>query len=139
MAAPTAMNKQPWAFVMITEREVLNKLANVLDYGKMLNNAQAAITVCGMPKESIPGTANSMWVQDCSAATENILLAAESMGLGAVWIGIYPIEPNINSVRTILDISQEAVPLAIISIGHPKGEQKPKDKWKPTKVHWQKW
>lgn len=139
MAAPTGLNKQPWAFIMTTEKETLKELASVLSYGKMLKNAGAAIIVCGIPSEAIPGEANRMWVQDCSAATENILLAAESMGLGAVWVGIYPIKENINNVRNTLEIAEGVIPLNVISIGYPKGTEKPKDKWKPTKVHWQKW
>jgi nitroreductase len=139
MAAPTAMNKQPWAFIVTSEKEKLMEIAKVLPYGKMLEKASAAITVCGIPKESIQGEANSMWIQDCSAATENILLAAEALGLGAVWVGVYPIDENIKNVRNTLGISSDVVPLAVISIGYPKGTEKPKDKWTPSKVHWQKW
>ena len=139
MAAPTAMNKQPWTFIMTTEKEILAELSSVLAYGKMIKNAGATITVCGVPSEALPGEANRMWVQDCSAATENILLAAEALGLGAVWVGIYPIQENINKVRKVLKMSGDVVPLAVVSIGYPKGTEKPKDKYKPTKVHWQKW
>ncbi|MDX9701900.1 MAG: nitroreductase family protein [Candidatus Auribacterota bacterium] len=139
MAAPTAADKRPWAFVVITQRDVLDRLAEGLEYGKMLKNAQAAIAVCGIPEESLPGISQMYWVQDCSAATQNILLAAESKNLGAVWLGIYPENDRIDFVRSVLSIPSNVVPLNVISIGYPAGLERPKDKYDPDKIHWNKW
>ena len=138
MAAPSANNKQPWSFIVITERELLNLLADKLPYAKMLHEATAAIVVCGIPEKS-GDSPEGYWVQDCSAATQNILLAIESMGLGAVWTGVYPRTDRIDTVRDVLNIPENIFPLNVIPVGYPKGEHKPKDKFKPENVHWQKW
>ena len=96
MAAPTAMDKRPWVFVAVTERALLDSLAEGLPYTKMLKNAPAAIIVCGDTRKALN---SDVCVQDCSAASENLLLAAEAIGLGAVWTGIYPENFKINYVR----------------------------------------
>ncbi len=139
MAAPTAGNAQPWAFVAVTERPVLDALAEVLPHGKMLKKAPAAIAVCGVESLFRDGAGREMWVQDCSAATENILLAAEGTGLGAVWIGVYPDRNRGTGVRGVLQLPEEIIPLSVISIGRPTGVEQPKEKFKPERIHWQKW
>lgn len=138
MAAPSANNKQPWSFIAITDCELLNQLADKLPYAKMLHEATAAIVVCGIP-ENAGDSPEGYWVQDCSAATQNILLAIESMGLGAVWTGVYPRSERIDVVRDVLSIPQNVFPLNVIPIGYPKGENRPKDKFKPENIHWEKW
>ena len=138
MAAPTAMNRQPWAFVAITNRATLDSLAEVLPYGKMLAKAPAAIAVCGDQTIAKPED-KGRWVMDCSAATENILLAAEAMGLGAVWIGVYPETDRIENVGHLLQLPSTAIPLCVVALGYPTGEDKPKDKFKPENIHWEKW
>lgn len=139
MAAPTAMDKRPWEFVVVTDRAALDALAAALEYGKMLLAAKAAIVVCGDIEQALPGMAQEFWIQDCSAATENILLAAESMGLGAVWVGVYPYPENMARVRQALGIPATVMPLAVVSIGYPQGGDKPKNKYNPAKVHKNKW
>lgn len=139
MAAPTAVNMQPWTFVIVTERETLNKLGEQLPYAKMLFQAQAAIVVCAVPEWSIKDHPVKYSILDCSAATQNILLAAESMGLGAVWTAAYPRDERMASVRQILEIPEDIIPLNVIPVGYPTGEDKPKDKWKPERLHWEKW
>ena len=139
MAAPTARNQQPWAFVVVTDKEVRTKLAEGLPYTKMLNDAGAAIIVCGVMTRALQGEERGFWVQDCSAATENILLAAESLGLGAVWSGMYPLEERVKYVREVLRIPEDVVPLNVIPIGYPAGDEKPKDKFNPANIHWEKW
>lgn len=139
MAAPTAADKRPWAFVVVTKQKKLKAIANVMKYGKMVAQAKAAIVVCGIPKESLPGWDSVYWIQDCSAASENILLAAESMGLGAVWLGVYPNQKRIKNISEILNVPQGTIPLNVISIGWPQGVEKPKKKYDPKKVHWNKW
>lgn len=139
MAAPTAADKRPWAFVVITDRAVLDKLAEGLMYGKMLKQAQAAIAVCGIPEESLPGFSQQFWVQDCSAASQNILLAAEAKDLGAVWVGIYPVQERITFVREVLGIPGNVVPLNVIPVGYPAGTERPKNKYDAQRVHWNTW
>ncbi len=139
MAAPTAVDKRPWAYVAIQDRAVLDELAETLPYAKMLKQATAAIVVCGDLSKALDGDAQPYWVQDCSAATQNILLAAESMGLGAVWTGVHPIKDRELEVQTILNIPTDKIPLNVIAIGYPTGEEQPKDKWDESILHWNKW
>lgn len=135
-AAPSARNLQPWEFYVVTDRGTLDSLAASLPYGKMLARAQAAIVVCGNSREFGEGATREMWVQDCSAATENILLAAEGIGLGAVWIGVYPYAPRVEAVSKALKLPEEFIPLNVISIGRPDGKDMPKQKYRESKVHW---
>lgn len=139
MAAPTAADRRPWAFVAVTDQAQLRALAAALPFGKMLNQAGAAVAVCGLPKKSLAGKESEYWIQDCSAASENILLAAESLGLGAVWLGVHPVADRVAAVRKALGIPAEAVPLNVISIGVPAGGEQPKNKFNPANIHWEKW
>lgn len=130
MAAPTAMNKQPWHFVVVTDKEQLIKLSEANPYAAMAEKAPLAIVVCGDMRKAIEGGGRDFWIQDASAATQNILLAAHSMGLGAVWTGSYPSEEICQSVAQILSLPSYIIPLNTIVIGYPAGESSPKDKWK---------
>lgn len=132
MAAPTAMNRQPWHFVVVDEPELLKGLV------RLRNGATAplAIVVCGNMDKAIEGPVREFWVQDCSAATENILLAANALGLGSVWTGVYPAEERCKQVREILDMPDNLIPLNVIVIGYPDGENPPKDKWKEENISW---
>jgi len=136
MAAPTAADKRPWVFVAVTERAKLNALADELPHTKMLYTAPAAIAVCGDTRKALN---SSVWSQDCCAASQNILLAAEAIGLGAVWTGIYPEYFKYNHVRRVLSIPMEVIPLNVIAIGWPTGEEKPKEKFDPANIHWESW
>ena len=138
MAAPTAVNFQPWRFVVINTREDLDALADKLPYAKMLKQAPLAIVVCG---ETLwmGGAENPFWAQDCSAATQNILLAAEALGLGAVWTAAYPDAERCKSIGDALGLPSTVKPLCVIPIGHPAGENQPKDKWKPENIHYERW
>jgi nitroreductase len=139
MAAPTAMDKRPWAFVIVTDQGILAKLAQGLPNSKMIVQARSAIVVCGVLAKAPEGEAKEFWVQDCSAASENILLAAEAMGLGAVWTGMYPSQQRIDYVQGVLGISRDVWPLNVIAVGYPTGEDRPKDKFDPANIHWDKW
>lgn len=136
MQAPSAGNQQAWQFVVITDRGQLNSLAEVLPYGKMLPSATLSIVVCGdLALEKSRG----YWVQDCSAATQNILLAAHAQGLGAVWLGAYPREERVRDVRKTLGIPSTVIPLSAIAIGFP-AEQKPRtERYNPERVHTDHW
>ena len=134
MAAPTAVNRQPWHFVVINSKEKLAELAGDGPRGGMLKKAALAIVVCGNMDKALQGQGQGFWVQDCSAATENILLAANALGLGAVWTGLYPDENRVASVAKVLKLPQTFIPLCTIVIGHPAEQPQPKDKWKPENV-----
>ena len=139
MAAPTAVDKRPWAFVIVTDEEMLSKLAEGLPSSRMIVKARSAIVVCGVMSKALSGKGKEFWVQDTSAATENILLAAESMGLGAVWTGMYPMEDNVAFVQKVLGLPSDVIPLSLVAVGHPVGVEKPKNKFDPTNIHWEKW
>lgn len=135
MAAPTAMNRQPWVFVVITDAARRAAMAAELPYCKMAATAPLLIAVCG-DKAKFIEDAPEYWVQDCSAATENILLAAHAIGLGAVWTGVYPVQDRVEMVSKALGLPEGIIPLNIICIGHPDSDNPAKDKWDPAKVHY---
>ncbi len=135
MAAPTAMNRQPWVFVVITDAARRAAMAAELPYCKMAATAPLLIAVCG-DKAKFIEDAPEYWVQDCSAATENILLAAHAIGLGAVWTGVYPVQDRVEMVTKALGLPEGIIPLNIICIGHPDSDNPAKDKWDPAKVHY---
>jgi len=140
MAAPTAVDRRPWDFIIITDSDKIKKLAEKLPYAKMLNEAGAAIVVTGDTKRQFTTEdGGEYWMLDCSAASENILLAAESIGLGAVWTAVYPDKERIMAVRTILNIPETVIPLNVIPIGIPTGKDKPKNKYDPKQIHKNSW
>ncbi len=139
MAAPTAVNKQPWTFIVINDAATLDTLAAGLPYAKMAAEAPLAIVVCGDLRKTLRGHEDPYWPLDCSAASENLLLAAESMGLGAVWTAVYPEEDRIQTVRRILSLPEYIVPLNLIPIGYPQYTEEPKDKYLEENIHYNKW
>lgn len=136
MYAPSAGNQQPWDFIVVKNKESLEEITKVHPYSHMLKEASGAIVVCGnVEKEVFKG----FWVQDCSAATQNILLAAHSLGLGAVWLGVYPDKERVKEIGEIFNLPQHIVPLSIISIGYP-GESKPTpNRYSEDNVHYEQW
>ena len=136
MYAPSASNQQPWHFIVIRDRNILNKIAEVHPYAKMLSQAALAILVCGDEEREL---SKGYWVVDCSAATQNILLAAHDLGLGAVWLGIHPREERKNEVRKIFDLPQNIQPMSIVSIGYPDEEKENPERFKPERIHYNKW
>ena len=134
MAAPTAMNKQPWHFVVVDQRNVLDALAGANPYAKMLKKAPLAIVVFGNTDKMIEGGGRDFWIQDASAATENLLLAAHAMGLGAVWTGAYPSEERCISISKVLSLSDNLIPLNMIVVGYPAEQPQPKQKFKEENI-----
>ncbi len=134
MSGPSAMNAKPWEFVVITEKAILTKLRKNLMFAKMV--APAAICVLGSKRLQANKGGDLFWVQDCSAATENILLAATAMGLGAVWIGIHPVHIFERQVKSILNLPNGVTPLNLIMIGHPAEEKDARTQYDATRVHW---
>ena len=138
LAAPTAVNMQPWAFVVVTDKAQLAALAAGLPYAKMAEQAGAAIVVCALPEKAFQKKPEFA-ILDASCASENILLAIEALGLGGVWTAAYPEPERMELVRKILGIPAEAIPLNVIPVGYPAGKDQPKDKFKPENIHWEKW
>lgn len=138
MAAPSAVNCQPWEFIIVTDRKTLDALGNALPFAKMVFKAGAAITVCGVPAKAHKQMEEHA-VIDSTLASQNILLAAEAIGLGAIWTAAYPYPDRMKSVKTILNIPENIIPLNVIPIGHPTGEDKPKEKFNLRKIHKEKW
>ena len=139
MAAPTAGNKQPWRFVVIDDRALLDTIAANFGSMKMAAHAPLAVVMCGVPSETFDGEGVGYWIQDVSAATENLLLAAHAIGLGAVWCGVYPISERVEKFSKMLNLPDTIVPMACVCIGHPDGESHPKDKWKPEYIKYNTW
>jgi nitroreductase len=134
MAAPSASNKKPWHFVVITERDTLNRLADAHKYAKMLREAPLCVVVCG--DESV---SPRFWEQDCSAVTQNILLAAQALGLGSVWCGVHPNEERVHDISEILGIKEPVKPLNLIAIGYPAEEKEPRTQYDEERVHRERW
>jgi len=137
MAAPTAINQKPWEFVVVTDPDVLARLRDHLIFGRY--HAPCAIAVCGNRRLAHPANGWMYWEQDCSAATENMLIAAAGLRLGAVWIGVHPIPSVVKSVSSILNLPEEVVPLSIVYVGHPAESPEPRTQFDPRRVHWQQY
>ncbi len=133
MAAPSGRDLRPWEIVVVNNREAMDTLAVQLPYAKMLETATLAIVVCG------DTTRSPLWVYDCSAVTQNILLAVEALGLGAVWTAAHPYEDRMSAVANAVGLPANVLPLAVIPIGYPNGDFEPKEKYDTTKVHFNKW
>ena len=135
MAAPSAGNRQPWHFVAITDRDRLDKLSEVHPYAKMLKEAALCVCVCGEP----PAGLANYWVQDCSAAMQNLLLAAANLDLGSVWLGIHPNPQREEDIRQLLSLPGHITPMGLAAIGYP-GEEKPaQTRYDQQKVHYQQY
>ena len=148
MAAPTGMNIQPWRFVVVRDQAVKDVLAG--PRGGMIAQAPVVIVVCGETvmmrrpfgagEDAEPvAVENGNWTADCAAATENLLLAVEAMGLGACWTAGYPYPERMAAAREALGLPENVSPYCIVPIGYPAGDDQPKDKWKPENIHYDKW
>lgn len=133
MSGPSACNKKPWEFYVVTNEDKLKELKSASRFTKI--SAKLAIIVCGNLKKALPLKFASYWIQDCSAATENILLRATDLGLGAVWCGAHPQQGAEEKIREILNISKNEIPLNIIFIGHPAEEPDARDQYDESRVH----
>jgi nitroreductase len=136
MQAPSARNAQPWHFVVMRDRALLEAIPKFHPYSNMLLNAPLAILVCGDQEvEEDPEYIN----QDCAAATQNILLAAHALGLGAVWLGVYPRNKRIQEMRKLLNIPSRILPVSLIALGHPAEDQVETDRYKPERIYHDSW
>lgn len=135
MCAPSGVNRQPWEFVIVDDKELLNEFAMALPYAKMAAEAPLAIVVCGNRERFLEGDDATLWEQDLSAASENILLAANALGLGGVWTCLYPHADREDAVRKILNLPDNLIPFNLIPVGHPSADHAPMDKWHPERIH----
>ena len=138
MAAPSACNKQPWHFVVINDREILDQIPQLSPYASMVKQAPLAIVVCGCLDKTLEGIEQEFWIQDCSAATENILLMAHGLGLGCVWTALYPLKERYEGMQQLLHLPKTMIPLNTLIIGYPKNQVAAKDKWKEENISYNK-
>lgn len=136
MAAPSAGNQQPWHFIVIDERKILDSIPDFHPSSKMLKEVNHAIVVCG---ELAREKAEGYWIQDCSAATQNMLLMATELELGSVWLGVHPIKERVEGVKNLLKIPDGVMPLCIIAIGYPDESKEPVDRFDSSRIHNNSW
>ena len=136
MAAPSAGNQQSWRFVVVVDKLQLGRLAEATPYSAMLASAAAGIVVAGDARAQRHA---GYWVQDCAAATENLLIAAHAIGLGAVWIGVHPIEERVANVRGVCGLPDGVVPLGMVALGNPAEAKPPAERYDSSLVHQERW
>jgi nitroreductase len=139
MAAPSASNRRPWHFIVVTDARAREALSRELSNTAMVANAPLALVPCGDPALTAPGGPPDIWIQDLAAATENILLAATGLGLGAVWCGVHPVPERVEWVRRVLGIPAEIIPFSLIAVGHPAEKMEPRTQYDPVRVHVDRW
>jgi len=138
MAAPSAVAKDPWHFIVIRKREMLNRIADILPHGQMLRHAAAAIIVCGDINRA-HDQKESYMLQDLSAATENILLAATALGLGSCWLGVHPRRERTEGLRNLFNLPDGIIPMCSIALGWPAEKPPARTRYNPEHVHLEKW
>lgn len=139
MSAPSAMNKQPWAFVVVTDEALLRKMGEAFPFSRCGNGAACAFVMCGDMTKTIEGEGQGFWINDVSAATENLLLAAHAMGLGAVWTGVYPSRERTAQVQELLGLPEYIISMCIVPVGIPAEQPAVKQKFKEENVHYNRW
>ncbi|MEG1255429.1 nitroreductase family protein [Clostridium sp.] len=136
MASPSAGNQQPWDFIVVRSKETMNDIMKVSQHAAPLKSAPVAIVVCGdEAKEKYKG----YWVQDCSAAVENILLKVTEMGLGAVWIGVYPEQDRVDGLKRIFNLPDTVIPLAVVPVGYAAEDKADVDRFNKDRIHYEIW
>ncbi len=136
MSAPSAADEQPWQFIVIDDPHILENIPSINPLTAGSGHAPVAILVCGdLTLLRTP----EFWVQDCAAATENLLLAARAMGLGAVWTGVFPLEDRIRGFQSLFSLPDHIVPFALVPIGHPAEEPPAADRFREDRIHYNGW
>jgi nitroreductase len=136
MAAPSARNQQPWEFIVVTRKDLLERISTVNPYADMAAAAPVAILICGnLEIETSPG----YWVIDCAAATQNLLLAAHALGLGAVWTGTYPNEDRMDGYTELFDLPEQILPHSLVVIGYPQEQPSDQDRFQVDRIHYNGW
>ena len=136
MSAPSAGNERPWQFIVVKDKEKLALISEVSPYAGMTKNAPLAIIVCGdLSQERFKG----FWVQDCSAATQNILVEVTDNDLGAVWLGIYPLEERVEYLKKLLNVPEHVIPFSVIPVGYPAQEPETPNRYDESRIHYENW
>jgi nitroreductase len=136
MNAPSAGNERPWFFIVIDDRKILDEIPKIHPYASMLREAPVAVAVCGdLNLEKYEG----YWIQDCSAATQNMLLEIADLGLGGVWLGVHPIEDRVRRISRLLGLPESVRPLSLVAIGHPAEKKKPKNEFDESRIRYNRW
>jgi len=136
MSAPSAGNEQPWHFIVVKDAQTLERLSQTHRHASMIKQAAVAIVVCGDLNREIK---KGMWVQDCSAATENILIEVEELNLAAVWVGVYPREDQVEYVKNLFNLPNPIIPLSIVSVGYPAERFEPTNRFDESRIHYEQW
>ena len=136
MCAPSASNRRPVHYIVIKDRRILYEIPKLHPYSSMLREAPVAIMICGDLKLD---NNSGFWVQDCSAATENLLIAAQAKGLGAVWLGIYPVKERVYALQNLLRLPEDIIPLSLVPVGYPGEEKPPINRYDESRVHFDSW
>ncbi len=136
MYAPSAFNNQPWQFLIIDQKEILDQILKIIPHAEMLNQSAAAIIICG--DKNLEQNINLIAL-DCAAATQNALLAIHNLGLGAVWISAYPVEETIAGLKKLFNYPDNIIPISILSVGYPDEVVTTEERYKPTKIHFNNW
>lgn len=136
MLAPSAGNEQPWHFIIIDDKDIINKVPTIHPYSKMITQVNKAILVCADLNQT---KYEGYWTQDCAAATENILLKAVDIGLGTVWLGIYPDEDRVAKFKNLFKLPADIIPFALIPVGYPDQEKETPDRFDTSRIHRNRW
>ena len=136
MSSPSAGNEKLWHFIAIDDRQILDEIPKYHPYADALRHAPLAVVVCGDLKLEI---LEGFWLQDCSAATENMLIAAQAKGLGAVWLAIYPRQERVIVIQELLGLPEHVVPLCIVAIGYQAEKKVSENRFDPSRIHWNVW
>lgn len=136
MAAPSAANEQPWQFIVVDDKDLLNEISNIHGHAQMLKEASHAIVICS---DKAYQKLEGFWVQDCAAATQNMLLMAQHLGLGSVWLGVYPMEKTMAGLKQLLNLPEGVTPVTMIALGYPAETKEPEDRFNPLRIHRNKW
>ncbi|MGE5396839.1 MAG: nitroreductase family protein [Chitinophagales bacterium] len=137
MYAPSAGNEQPWQFIVIRDRDLLDQVPNYHPHSSMIKQASVAVLVCADTRLSKYDV--DYWIQDCSAATENLLLEVQELGLGAVWLGVYPREERMKGLRQLFKIPEDIIPFALVPVGYPAEQKKSENRYHEDRVHYNYW
>lgn len=137
MCAPSAGNEQPWHFIVVRDRQLLDQVPEYHPYSSMIKQATVAILICADTRLSKYDL--DLWVQDCAAATENLLLAVQDLGLGAVWLGVYPLPARVEGLRRLFNIPEAVFPFALVPVGYPAEHKEGQDRYRKDRVHLNSW
>jgi len=137
MAAPSAGNEQPWEFVVVQDREVIDGIQRAHPHARMLSEAPACVVICADTARA--KFDEPFWIQDCSAATENLLLVAVHLGLSAVWLGVWPIEERVKGLQELLGMPETVIPFSAVALGVPKTPAVPRQNYDPSRIHRERW